>query len=131
MLLVCIAESLNGDEDSDNEGDSDPVPEPSTSNETTSSELKEVYRNKTVKNMGKAVVKRRPWTAEEQTAVKRHLDKYFFTEKLPGKHEIEEARRQEPLLMNRHWVQIKSFIKNTKLSMKRKLYLTKTTKKCW
>lgn len=68
----------------------------------------------------KASGKRKMWTENEHAAAKRQLGKYFFIEKLPGKHEIEEARKKEPLLCNRPWIQIKSFIKNAKVSMKRK-----------
>lgn len=51
---------------------------------------------------------RKSWNENEQAAVKRQLEKYFFMEKLPGKHQIEEARKREPLLLARPWVQIKS-----------------------
>ena len=68
----------------------------------------------------KSAVKRKMWTEQEKAAVDRRLGQYFVSEKLPGKHEIEEARHNEPVLLNRDWVQIKSFIKNCK-SSKRKL----------
>ncbi|KAL4221113.1 hypothetical protein ACF0H5_019373 [Mactra antiquata] len=68
----------------------------------------------------KAARTRRKWTQEEEAAVKRQLNKYFFLNQLPGKCEIEEARKLEPVLLNRPWIQIKSFIKNKKVSMKRK-----------
>lgn len=68
----------------------------------------------------KAACNRRKWTTEEEAAVKRQLNKYFFLNQLPGKCEIEESRKHEPVLMKRSWEQIKSFIKNKKISMKRK-----------
>jgi hypothetical protein len=63
---------------------------------------------------------KRSWSENEKAGVNRQLKKYFYTEKLPGKFEIEEARRKEPVLLNRPWVQIKSYIKNVKTSQKRK-----------
>lgn len=61
------------------------------------------------------------WNEEEQAAINRRLGKYLVLQKLPGKHEIEEARHKEPVLLNRNWVQIKSFIKNVKVSKRRRL----------
>ncbi|XP_052261560.1 uncharacterized protein LOC127865677 isoform X2 [Dreissena polymorpha] len=60
------------------------------------------------------------WTEIEQAAVKRQLGKYFHLDKLPGKHEIEAAQMLEPLLSKRPWIQIKCFIKNVKVALKRK-----------
>lgn len=68
----------------------------------------------------KKPVKRKMWTDQDKAAIDRRLGKYLLLEKLPGKHEIEEARHKEPVLLNRDWVQIKSFIKNVKVSKRRK-----------
>ena len=66
-------------------------------------------------------VKRTPWTEEERSAVRRQLEKFFSLDRLPGKHEILEAQRKEAILQRRPWTQIKFFIKNEKVALKRKL----------
>lgn len=67
----------------------------------------------------KTAAKRKMWSNEEQAAVQRSLGKFFVLEKLPGKSQIEEARHK--VLLNRNWVQIKSYIKNCKISKQRRL----------
>jgi hypothetical protein len=51
----------------------------------------------------------------------RQLGTFLYVEKLPGKYQITEAQKKEPLLMLRPWTQIKFFIKNKKIAMKRKM----------
>lgn len=65
--------------------------------------------------------KRVPWNEEEKSAVCRQLKKFFGIEKLPGKCDIVEAQKKEPVLMQRPWSQIKYYIKNTKVSSRRKI----------
>lgn len=119
-----MAEPLEVEEDSDAEGedraDTERPPEIDDELPEISDEPSKKLKKKSAKKSQKATTPRKLWTADEHAAVKRQLDRYFYLEKLPGKHEIEEARKREPLLLNRPWMQIKSFIKNTKLSMKRK-----------
>lgn len=65
---------------------------------------------------------RKPWSEEESAAVERQLGTFFYQNKLPGKHAIVEAQRKEPVIMGRPWSQIKFYIKNKKVSMKKKMF---------
>ena len=62
-----------------------------------------------------------PWSLDEKAAIMRTLSKFLTLTKLPGKAEIEEVKRNEPVLQKRPWQQIKFFIKNSKDSEKRKM----------
>lgn len=53
---------------------------------------------------------RKEWSKEEKNAVEQALGKYFFLKRLPGKFEIEQAMRKQPVLNTRPWKQIKYFI---------------------
>ena len=68
------------------------------------------------RKMSKTSSKRSVWTTEEKNAVKRQLGKFFAMSKLPGKGDIEAAKREEPVLFSRPWTQIKFFIRNYKIS---------------
>ncbi|KAL4234518.1 hypothetical protein ACF0H5_006161 [Mactra antiquata] len=63
---------------------------------------------------------KKPWSEEECAAVCRQLGTFLYVEKLPGKYQITEAQKKEPLLMLRPWTQIKFFIKNKKNSYEKK-----------
>ena len=62
-----------------------------------------------------------PWNPDEKAAIKRRFSTFFSLNRLPGKAEIEEVKRDEPVLQKRPWDQIKFFIKNVKVSEKRKM----------
>ncbi|KAL4223220.1 M-phase phosphoprotein 8 [Mactra antiquata] len=64
---------------------------------------------------------RKPWSEEESAAVERQLGTFFYKNKLPGKHAIVEAQRKEPVINGRPWSQIKFYIKNKKVYMKKKM----------
>ena len=55
---------------------------------------------------------RRTWSTAEKEAVKRQLGKYFRLKKVPGKADCEMAKRNEPILHERAWNQIKFYVKN-------------------
>ncbi|KAL4233500.1 hypothetical protein ACF0H5_008181 [Mactra antiquata] len=63
---------------------------------------------------------RKPWSEEESAAVERQLGTFIYQNKLPGKHALVEAQRKEPVINGRPWSQIKFYIKNKKVSMKKK-----------
>ncbi|XP_048036265.1 uncharacterized protein LOC125261742 [Megalobrama amblycephala] len=64
---------------------------------------------------------RRPWSSEEQDAVKRTLRKFFSLRKVPGKVACQSCLDANPVLKSRSWVDIKNFVHNTLQTMKRKL----------
>ena len=55
---------------------------------------------------------RKQWSSEEKSAVKQDFGSYFYLNRLPGKDDIEKTIRNNPVLANRPWKQIKYFIKN-------------------
>ncbi|GFR87870.1 hypothetical protein ElyMa_006087600 [Elysia marginata] len=61
-------------------------------------------------------VPKRSWSEEERAAINRTLLKFFTLNRLPGKNEILDVQRKEPILQQRPWQQIKFFIKNMKNS---------------
>jgi hypothetical protein len=63
---------------------------------------------------GKKAVVHRYWTSEEQAAVKQHFAKFFMTEKLPGKSDIQPVLEIETRLSRRSWRNIKDFVRNMK-----------------
>ena len=94
---------------------------PTTSQSKATTSQSKVSTKATTSFVGKKAQKRKMWSVEEQAAVERQLGKYLHTSKLPDKHEIEESRKKEPVLLNRPWQQVKSYIKICKVSMQRRL----------
>ena len=116
-----ISEPLEGDEDVEDEDSMAPVSNvmsPTLLEPTVSTGCE---RESFIAKPKKTAVKRKMWTVEEQAAVQKSLGNFFVLEKLPGKGQIEEARRKEPALLSRNWVQIKSYIKNCKISKLRRV----------
>ncbi|XP_060590855.1 uncharacterized protein LOC132745869 isoform X2 [Ruditapes philippinarum] len=108
-----LEETLEPEQVSDDDGDEKDInmTTPTTSNTTIPKPT-----NERVKISGK----RKMWTSSEEASVKKHLGKFLYQDKLPGKNEIEKIRKEDPILSQRPWIQIKSYIKNKKVSMKKK-----------
>ena len=67
------------------------------------------------------ITSKKSWTVEECDAVNRQLGKFLLMDKLPGKKDILDVQKKEPLLSLRPWSQFKFYIKNKKVSQKRKM----------
>ena len=63
------------------------------------------------------------WTEDEVKAIKKHLNKFFLTGKVPRKNDIEVAL-EEQALTSRSWRDIKNYIHNFHRSQKKKLSKT-------
>lgn len=64
--------------------------------------------------------KKRAWTEEEQSAVKRHLSQCFKLMKIPGKKDCDACIAAEPDLTNRTWTDVKSYVHNKLQTIRRK-----------
>nr|CAI5866698.1 unnamed protein product [Callosobruchus analis] len=54
-----------------------------------------------------------PWTEEEKHVIRTSFKNHIKRKKAPKKHEVEEVKRQNPVLFqNRSWVVIKAFVYN-------------------
>jgi hypothetical protein len=113
IYVYTSSETLEPEQVSDDDGDEKDInmTTPTTSNTTIPKPT-----NERVKISGK----RKMWTSSEEASVKKHLGKFLYQDKLPGKNEIEKIRKEDPILSQRPWIQIKSYIKNKKVSMKKK-----------
>ena len=60
-----------------------------------------------------------PWSEEEANAVLKHLGKYIFADKLPGKRAIDSCLKLEPVLKNRNWLLVKNYCRNKMESLKK------------
>ena len=61
----------------------------------------------------KAMTKRRPWTVEELNAVKKQLRESLATNQVPQKHQAEQAKANEPIILkDRSWKDIKFCVYN-------------------
>lgn len=59
-------------------------------------------------------IERRPWTAEETGAIKKHLGVYLRTDKVPKKEVCEMAIEAEPeVLQERTWFDVKHYVHDT------------------
>ena len=68
----------------------------------------------------RGLMKRSPWTDEEQAAVRSSLAKYFFPDnRLPGKQEIEQCLERHACLSGRSWQNVKDFVRNCQLKLSR------------
>lgn len=61
-----------------------------------------------------------PWSEEEASAVLKHLGKYIYAGKPPGKREIDACLEKEPVLKNRNFLLVKNFCRNKTESLKKK-----------
>ncbi|KAJ0005950.1 hypothetical protein NQD34_015844 [Periophthalmus magnuspinnatus] len=68
----------------------------------------------------KSAVKRRPWSEQEQAAVKRFMSEFITKMKVPGKKECNACLAAEPDLCRRSWTDIKNFVHNTLQTLKRR-----------
>lgn len=68
----------------------------------------------------KCAVKRRPWSQQEQAAVKRFLSEFITKMKVPGKKECNACLAAEPDLCRRSWTDIKNFVHNTLQTLRRR-----------
>uniref|UniRef100_A0A8C6UCR7 Chromo domain-containing protein n=1 Tax=Neogobius melanostomus TaxID=47308 RepID=A0A8C6UCR7_9GOBI len=68
----------------------------------------------------KSAVKRRPWSEQEQAAVKRFLSEFITKMKVPGKKECNACLVAEPDLCRRSWTDIKNFVHNTLQTLRRR-----------
>lgn len=70
--------------------------------------------------------KKKAWSDEEQTAVKRYLGNFITLMKVPGKKECNACIAAEPALLGRSWTDVKSYVHNTLQAIRRKCYQRKT-----
>ncbi|XP_034549117.1 M-phase phosphoprotein 8 isoform X2 [Notolabrus celidotus] len=68
----------------------------------------------------KAALKRRPWSEKEQAAVKRYLNEFITTMKVPGKKECNACIVAEPDLCGRSWTDVKNYVHNTLQTIRRR-----------
>ncbi|CAL9689816.1 unnamed protein product [Knipowitschia caucasica] len=68
----------------------------------------------------KCPAKRRPWSEQEQAAVKRFLSEFISKMKVPGKKECNACLAAEPDLCRRSWTDIKNYVHNTLQTLKRR-----------
>lgn len=65
---------------------------------------------------------KRPWTDEEKKAVKRQMAKFIALRKVPGKNDCALCIGMEsPVLRTRTWKDIKYFVYNEIIKIKRQL----------
>ncbi|XP_056129347.1 uncharacterized protein LOC130106989 [Lampris incognitus] len=64
---------------------------------------------------------KRPWNAEEKAAVSRHLGSFIEERRVPGKLACLLCIENEEVLKDRSWKDIKNFVHNTIVSLKRYL----------
>lgn len=64
------------------------------------------------------MAKRIPWSEDEKASVFKHLGKYVFAGKLPGRKAIDECLRKESVLERRTWLLVKNFCRNKIESLK-------------
>ncbi|XP_072253560.1 M-phase phosphoprotein 8 isoform X2 [Leuresthes tenuis] len=68
----------------------------------------------------KPALKRRPWSANEQAAVKRYLSEFITRMKVPGKKQCNACIAAEPDLGGRSWTDVKNYVHNTLQTMRRR-----------
>ncbi|XP_034430968.1 M-phase phosphoprotein 8 isoform X2 [Hippoglossus hippoglossus] len=68
----------------------------------------------------KPALKRRPWSEEEQAAVKRYLSDFITTMKVPGKKQCNACIAAEPDLRGRSWTDVKNYVHNTLQTVRRR-----------
>ncbi|XP_053295357.1 M-phase phosphoprotein 8 isoform X2 [Pleuronectes platessa] len=68
----------------------------------------------------KPALKRRPWSEEEQAAVKRYLSDFITTLKVPGKKQCNACISAEPDLRGRSWTDVKNYVHNTLQTVRRR-----------
>lgn len=56
-----------------------------------------------------------PWSDAEVAAVRSSLDKFFYSDKLPGKVDIEACIAKHSVLAKRTWKTVKDLIRNRRL----------------
>lgn len=64
--------------------------------------------------------KRVSWSQEEKDAVFKHLGKYIYAGKIPGRSVIDKCLEKESVLQNRNWLLVKDFCRNKIDSLKNK-----------
>ncbi|XP_029386011.1 M-phase phosphoprotein 8 isoform X2 [Echeneis naucrates] len=68
----------------------------------------------------KPALKRRPWSDKEQAAVKRYLNQFITSMKVPGKKECNACIAAEPDLCGRSWTDVKNYVHNTLQTVRRR-----------
>ncbi|XP_071337575.1 M-phase phosphoprotein 8 isoform X1 [Trachinotus anak] len=68
----------------------------------------------------KPALKRRPWSEKEQAAVKRYLNEFITSMKVPGKKECNACIAAEPDLCGRSWTDVKNYVHNTLQTIRRR-----------
>nr|XP_004573078.1 M-phase phosphoprotein 8 isoform X2 [Maylandia zebra]XP_012780693.1 M-phase phosphoprotein 8 isoform X2 [Maylandia zebra] len=74
----------------------------------------------------KPALKRRPWSENEQAAVKRYLSEFITRMKVPGKKECNACIAAEPDLGGRSWTDVKNYVHNTLQTMRRRNNIQKS-----
>ena len=68
----------------------------------------------------KRKLQKKPWSEAEKTVVLKYFENDILMNKLPGKRNIEECMRQNPILQKRTWKNIKDCVRNRIQSKKGK-----------
>ncbi len=66
----------------------------------------------------------RSWTEVERRAVHNHFCNFIAQRRVPGKDHCIRCIRKEKVSSERTWVQVKNFVKNTIIALKRESALT-------
>ncbi|XP_058470675.1 M-phase phosphoprotein 8 isoform X2 [Solea solea] len=69
----------------------------------------------------KTPLKRKPWSEEEQAAVRRYLNDYITNMKVPGKKQCNACIAAEPNLSERSWTDVKNYVHNTLQTLRRRI----------
>lgn len=74
--------------------------------------------------IGAKIQVKRPWTDREKNAVQRRMAKFIALKKVPGKNDCQLCiGKESPVLCTRTWKDIKYFVYNEIIKIKRKLDL--------
>ena len=61
------------------------------------------------------------WSMEETDVVKKKFEKFLHLKRLPGKSECENLIKQNEVLKNRTWRNIKDFVRNQTVALERSM----------
>ncbi|XP_070212233.1 uncharacterized protein [Littorina saxatilis] len=126
MSDVCVndevleTEQLGADDTEDKSEDEDQLDiglqESANNDQMSSSQAARATHLPTPKTTSRRTVRptraKRSWTEDESKAVQKHLSHCFVLNRVPQKHECEQALASEPVLKNRKWTDIKFFVYN-------------------
>ena len=117
LFICCFLVELRDDYEADVLSDAEEVisglHSPCLDAEPLVTPVRDTKRKHPPKTKNRNIRKWKQWSPGEKAAIQRHFHQLILTSTLPGKSQIDTCLKEEPILHERTWRNIKDYIRNS------------------